>query len=367
MKYTVSKDTQTPAYLQLYRQVREDIIQGNYSYCSKLPSKRLLAEELGVSSVTVEHAYALLCEEGYIETRERSGYIVIFRKTDGFAAALEQTADSIERGAPHSYPDFPLSVLSKTMRKVLSDYGEVLLEKSPNCGVMGLRRAICRYLARNRGIQVEAEQIVIGAGAEYLYGLLIELLGRHRCFAIEAPSYQKIEQSYRAAEIACDPLPLTPLGIDSMALAETYADVLHTTPYRSYPSSVTAGASKRHEYIRWAEQGDRYIIEDDYESEFSVSAKPTETLFSLSEKENVIYLNTFSKTISPSLRVAYMVLPKPLVAVFEEKLGFYSCTVPTFMQYVLTELLQNGDFERHINRVRRKLRKELSAKENGSL
>ena len=146
---------------------------------------------------------------------------------------------------------------------------------------------------------------------------------------------------------------------DSAALAATKASVLHTTPYRSYPSGVTATASKRHEYISWAKGEDRYIIEDDYESEFSVSTKPTETLFALSHSHNVIYLNTFSKTISPSLRIGYMVLPDHLVRAFEEKLGFYSCTVPTFMQYVLTELINNGDFERHINRVRRKKRKGL--------
>ena len=188
----------------------------------------------------------------------------------------------------------------------------------------------------------------------------MELLGRNKVFAIESPSYKKIEQVYQATEIAYELLPLTQIGIDSHALDETDADILHTTPYRSYPSGVTATASKRHEYVRWANEGMRYIIEDDFESEFSVSSKPTETLFALSNRDNVIYLNTFSKTISPSLRIGYMVLPKHLVSIYEEKLGFYSCTVPTFMQYVLTELLDNGDFERHINRVRRKRRKEQS-------
>ena len=225
---------------------------------------------------------------------------------------------------------------------------------------MALRTAIQQYLARNRGIQVDTKQIIIGAGSEYLYGLIVELLGRTRVYAIETPSYKKIEQVYRATEIRYELLPLTQTGIDSGALAQTRADVLHTTPYRSYPSGVTATASKRHEYVRWASEADRYIIEDDFESEFSVSTKPTETLFSLSHSDNVIYLNTFSKTISPSLRIGYMVLPQHLVSVYGEKLGFYSCTVPTFMQYVLTELLNNGDFERHINRVRRKKRKELS-------
>jgi len=177
---------------------------------------------------------------------------------------------------------------------------------------------------------------------------------------IESPSYKKIEQVYKATEITYDSLPLTSSGIDSKALYETKAVILHTTPYRSYPSGVTATASKRHEYIRWSEQNNRYIIEDDFESEFAVSTKPTETLYALSNKDNVIYLNTFSKTISPSLRIGYMVLPRHLIEVFDEKLGFYSCTVPTFMQYVLTELINNGDFERHINRVRRKKRKEMN-------
>lgn len=359
MKYIIDKANR-PVYLQLYKQIRDDIVEENYPYNTKLPSKRSLAEDTGVSTITVEHAYALLCDEGYVESRERSGFIVIFRKSDGFATSSEHHTKHTSHHTEPELPDFPLSVLSKTMRKVLTDYGELLLEKSPNCGCIELREAICHYLARNRGIKVNIEQIVIGSGSEYLYGLIVELLGRHRIYAIESPSYKKIEQVYKATEIIYDLLPLTSSGIDSKALFDTRADVLHTTPYRSYPSGVTATASKRHEYIRWSEQNDRYIVEDDFESEFSVSTKPTETLFALSHHDNVIYLNTFSKTISPSLRIGYMVLPKHLVNNFYQKLGFYSCTVSTFMQYVLTELINNGDFERHINRVRRNKRKELS-------
>ncbi len=358
MKYIIDKENR-PLYLQLYKQIRDDIIFENYPYNTKLPSKRSLAEETGVSTITVEHAYALLCDEGYVEARERSGFIVIFRKSDGFAASGGQHTNHTEHRKKTTYPGFPLSVLSKTMRKALSEYGDLLLEKSPNCGCVELRESIRRYLARNRGIKVNVEQIVIGSGSEYLYSLIVELLGRHRTYAIESPSYKKIEQVYKATEITYDSLPLTSSGIDSKALCDTKADVLHTTPYRSYPSGVTATASKRHEYIRWSEQHDRYIIEDDFESEFSVYTKPTETLFALSHSDNVIYLNTFSMTISPSLRVGYMVLPEHLVEDFQKKLGFYSCTVPTFMQYVLTELINNGDFERHINRIRRNKRKEL--------
>lgn len=360
MKYIIDKGKR-PVYLQLYNQIRDDIVNEILTFNSKLPSIRSLAEETGVSTITVEHAYALLCDEGYIEPKARSGFIVCFRKQDGFAtsAPLIQRHTETYR-ADRTYTEFPLSVLSKTMRKVLTEHGELLLEKSPNLGCAELREAIKNYLRRNRGITVDAEQIVIGSGSEYLYGLIVELLGRNRVFAIESPSYKKIEQVYKATEINYELLPLTQTGIDSKALRETCADVLHTTPFRSYPSGVTATASKRHEYVRFASEGDRYIIEDDFESEFSVSTKPTETLFALSKQDNVIYLNTFSKTISPSLRIGYMVLPTHLVKVYREKLGFYSCTVPTFMQYVLCELLNNGDFERHINRIRRKIRKELS-------
>lgn len=359
MRYLIDKENR-PVYLQLYKQIREDIVAELYPYGIKLPSKRILAAETGVSTITVEHAYALLCDEGYVEARERSGYVVIFRKTDGFADPNEYQPLQPQIRDKQIHSDFPFSVLSKTMRKVMAEHGEASLERSPNQGSDVLRQAIRQYLARNRGIKVDVEQIVIGSGSEYLYGMIVALLGRKRIYAIEAPAYKKIEQVYRELEVSCVSLPLTDSGIDSKALAATKAEILHTTPYRSYPSGVTATASKRHEYIRWSEQKDRYIIEDDFESEFSVSAKPAETLFALSKHDNIIYLNTFSKTISPSLRVAYMVLPAHLVAPFREKLGFYACTVPTFMQCVLAELINNGSFERHINCVRRKIRKDLS-------
>ena len=358
MKYIIDKDKR-PVYLQLYKKIRDDIVAENYPYNTKLPSKRSLAEETGVSTITVEHAYELLCDEGYVESRERSGFIVIFRKNDGFATSSEHHTEHIHH-TETEHPEFPLSVLSKTMRKALTEHGELLLEKAPNSGCIELREAIRHYLARNRGIKVDVEQIVIGSGSEYLYGLIVELLGRHRIYAIESPSYKKIEQVYKASDVRLEKLPLTLDGIDSATLKNCSADILHISPYRSYPSGVTATASKRHEYLRWAEQGKRYIIEDDFESEFSVSRKPEETLFSHSLRDNVIYMNTFSKTVSPSFRIGYMVLPKALAKEHEEKLGFLSCTVPTYLQLVLAELITNGDFERHINRVRRLKRKQTN-------
>lgn len=250
------------------------------------------------------------------------------------------------------------------MRRVLAEYGDLLLEKCPGKGDEGFRSELCRYLARSRGIQSKPEQIVVGSGAEYLYGLIVQLLGTKRRYALEDPSYEKICSVYGALGAECEHLPLGKSGIASAALKNSRADVLHITPYRSFPSGVTASASKKREYLSWASQRGGILVEDDFESEFTLSYKPEDTLYAMSGGENVIYVNSFSKTVSPSIRVGYMVLPEPLLERFEKELGFYSCTVPLYEQLVLKELIANGDFERHINRVRRALRRQ---KENYDL
>ena len=347
-----------PAYLALYESLREEILSGARPYGSRLPSRRSLARDRGVSGVTADHCVELLCEEGYAEARPRSGYYVTYRESDSFA---QPSSRPERRAAPlPSAPDrdaFPFPTLARVMRRVLTEYGEEILVRPPNTGCAELKNALCSYLARNRGIRVSADQIVIGAGAEYLYGLVVELLGSGRIYGVEAPSYQKIEQVYHSRGVEVSFCPLGKDGILSDALRTTPASVLHITPFRSFPSGVTATASKRREYLRWASEADRFIVEDDYESEFSLLRKPEETLFAGASRQNVIYLNTFSRTVSPSFRVGYMVLPRALLPVFELRVGFYSCTVPAFEQYVLAELIGGGDFERHINRIRRSERK----------
>lgn len=388
MKYHIDQSGGKSAYMQLYEQLRKDIVSGSYTYGAKLPSKRLLAEEAGVSVVTAKHAYEILCDEGYLESRQRSGYFVVYRERDFLSPAERQVKEvpshsesgrdeffhgesgigeeSVEESANYrrhfhnvhsTKSEFPFSVLSKTMRKVLLDYGEEILEKSPNRGCLELRNAICTYLKRSSGIIAGPEQIIIGAGAEYLYGLIIQLLGKERIFAMEKPAYEKIHKVYEANGVMCDRLKLGKDGIRSEELKKTQATVLHVTPYNSFPSGITASVSKRHEYLRWAESRGGYIIEDNYDSELTVSSKNEDTIFSMAEKDFVVYLNTFSRTVAPSFRVGYMVLPEQLLEVFDQKLGFYSCTVPVFEQYVLAELIESGDFERHINRVRRARRK----------
>lgn len=345
-----------PEYLKLYEFLRGEIVKGAWLCGARLPSRRQTAVDRGLSAITVEHSYELLCQEGYVEARPRSGYYVVYRPGDGFAAAGD--APRLPRPADADGGDdaMPYSILARAMRRVMADYGEALLTKTPNTGCLRLRRALSGYLARNRGIEAAEDQIVIGSGSEYLYGLVVEALGRERVFAIEDPSYEKIERVYQAKGVVVDPLPLDRDGIRSAALWDTRATVLHITPFRSYPTGVTASASKREEYLRWAAQGDRVIVEDDFESEFSLLRKPEETVFARSELENVIYMNTFTRTVSPSLRVGYMVLPRRLAARFEAHVGFYSCTVPAFEQYLLADLIDGGDFERHINRIRRRRR-----------
>lgn len=359
MKYQIDKNTGKAAYIQLYEQLRHDIISGAYGYGVKLPSKRLLAEENGISVITVEHTYDLLCDEGYVEARQRSGYFIIYRESDFlFSSEIQPEIKKEQSGHHNTSCDFPFSVLAKTMRKVLTDRGEDILVKSPNHGCVELRSAIAAYLVRSNGITVKPEQIIIGSGAEYLYSLIAQLLSG-RVFGLEDPSYEKIRRVYQACGVSYDMLKIGKDGIKTSELKNTKASVLHITPFNSFPSGVTASASKRGEYIRWAEAKGGYIVEDNFDSELTVSTKNEDTVFSLDQNNRVIYLNTFSHTVAPSIRVGYMVLPESLIAEFESKLGFYSCTVPVFEQYVLAELIVSGNFERHINRVRRKRRKMI--------
>lgn len=383
-------DRKTPAYLTLYQQLRSDIVSGRYSHGSRLPSRRTLASDMGVSVITAEHAVAMLESEGYVEARERSGVYVTFEEQNVFTPLPDARAgrapesegpgtgitgpqESLShppRSDSHaSYPPgsdiaeriFPFAGFARTMRHVLSERGGDILKRSPGSGTPELKKAIAGYLLRSRGIRVEPSQIVIGSGSEYLYMLLVQLIGRDnrgraRRIALEDPCYEKIRKVYTAAGIPFDSLKMGTDGIRSSELTRTKARILHVTPFNSYPSGITASASKRHEYIHWAQACEGIIIEDDFASEFSPLAKAEDTLFSLEPTHTVIYMNTFTRTIAPSVRTGYMVLPPSLTGLFASRLGFYSCTVPVFDQYVIGEFIDSGEFERHLNRVRRHLR-----------
>lgn len=358
MKYSVDPGKRDPLYLQLYYQIRDDIVTGAIPPGAKLPSKRTVAEETGVSVITAEHTYSLLADEGYVTAKEKSGFYV--STGDGVIPALSgaQAPGRREARVHTVNTEFPLSSFKRHMRYVISERGEELLERAPNNGCRDLREALSGYLGRFRGLEVSPDQIVIGAGAEYLYSLLIQLLGRERIYAIEDPCYPKIAAVYEANGITPEKLALCDDGIPTDVLSRSRADVLHITPYHSFPSGVTASASKRQQYIAWARKSGGFIIEDDYESEFSTLSKPVDTLWSLDPDGHVIYINTFSKTLTSSIRTGYMVIPRPLLDAFNTRLGFYSCTVPVFDQLVLASFIDSGEFERHINKVRRRLRRD---------
>ena len=351
MHYHIDKTAAQSAYLQLYHQLRRDIVSGVYPLGTKMPSKRLIATETGVSVITVEHALAILCDEGYLESRERSGFFVSFAAADCFPVSETET----ERRTTVSHgteDEFPFPSLAKTMRRVLSEYGESILVKSPNNGCAELRGTIAAYLSRSRGISVQPGQIVIGSGAEYLYGLIVQLLGRERAFALEDPSYDKIRRVYQAHGVTCEMLRLGSDGIRSDELTRASATVLHVTPFHSFPSQVTASAGKRREYLRWAEERGGYIVEDDFDSEFSVSSKSEDTLFALEPERSVIYMNTFSKTLAPGLRVGYLLGPSEVVA--KAVVGLQTSTVHTniWAQMLTYRFLTTVDFDEHLKRLR---------------
>ena len=355
MRYVIEKHGAESAYWQLYTQLRREILSGEIPRGLRLPSKRLLAEELGVSVITVEHAYALLVDEGYAEARPRSGYYAAFGGPAGSSPAPR--ASLADMSAGHRAPeDFPFSTLARTMRTVLSEYDRRILDKSPNRGCRELREALCAWLRRSRGLELSPEQIVVGSGAEYLYGLVVQLLGRDVVYGLEEPCYETIRRVYEANGARCEALRMGPDGIESAALQASRAGVLHVTPFHSYPSGVTASSAKRHEYAAWARARDAVIVEDDYDAELASPTRQIETIASLAP-ERVIYMNSFSKLLAPAMRTAFMVLPEALNEEYRQRLDFYSCSVPVYDQYVLSAFINGGHLERYINRRRRQQKK----------
>ena len=355
MRYVIEKHGAESAYWQLYTQLRREILSGEIPRGLRLPSMRLLAEELGVSVITVEHAYALLVDEGYAEARPRSGYYAAFGGPAGSSPAPR--ASLADMSAGHRAPeDFPFSTLARTMRTVLSEYDRRILDKSPNRGCRELREALCAWLRRSRGLELSPEQIVVGSGAEYLYGLVVQLLGRDVVYGLEEPCYETIRRVYEANGARCEALRMGPDGIESAALAASKAGVLHVTPFHSYPSGITASAAKRHEYAAWARARDAVIVEDDYDAELASPTRQIETIASLAP-ERVIYMNSFSKLLAPAMRTAFMVLPEALNEEYRQRLDFYSCSVPVYDQYVLSAFINGGHLERYINRRRRQQKK----------
>ena len=351
-----------PLYQQLYIYIRNLITDGNLKTGDKLPSKRKLAAHLQVSNSTVENAYAQLVAEGYITAKEKYGYYVRF--LDVVAAKQYKIKATIKNELQKETglldlktnavdtERFPFSVWTKLLRESLSEDKYSLLQPSHPQGDQNLRLEITRYLKNFRSMDVDAEQIVLGAGMEYLLGLVTELLPE-QSFVLENPCYQKLPKILKSKKVPFYPASLDDEGVSVDALYKANASIAFITPSRHFPLGTVTSASRRMQLLKWAgEDEKRYIIEDDYDSEYRYQLKPIPPLHSLDKKGKVIYINTFARTLAPSLRIGYMVLPEKLLKRYQKTLMLYSSTVSRFDQATLQRFLQNDHYERHLNRMR---------------
>ncbi len=352
-------------YEHLYRCIKQDILQKKLKSGEKLPSKRTFAKNLGVSTITVESAYAQLVAEGYLYTLPKRGYYVCDLEK-GEEPPPPRPKQELPRqpvrrtywadfvGSSVAKDMFPFSVWVKLLRDVTAGEDEAtLLTDTSAGGIRQLRQAISDHLYQFRGMSIDPEQIVVGAGTEYLYSVLIQLLGRDRGYAMEDPGYLRLSKIYEKNDVRVCHIPMDASGIIPEKLEESGAEILHITPSHHFPTGIVMPVSRRYEFLSWASKGEnRYIIEDDYDCEFRLSGRPIPTLQSIDVMEKVIYINTFSKSLAPAFRISYLVLPKHLVTRFYEALGFYSGTVSCLEQMTLARFLSEGYFEKHINRMR---------------
>ena len=416
-------------YEYLYRCIRHDIAHGKIESGQKLPSKRALAKQLGVSLITIEAAYDQLAAEGYIHSRERCGYYAcelapaahikepgsVRRRAEAASAPASRrhkdhtanshysqflpqeekrpegptrhqpTADpsALPTGAaaPHSQnaqfnapllADFthstlattmlPYSAWAKAVRRTLSDESAAsLAEAASAAGSPELRSAIADHLRQYRGMGVSPDQVVIGAGSQTLYQLLVQLLGRTRRYAVEDPGYPLLTRMYEQQDAQVAHIGLDDSGIDIDALEASDASVAHIMPSHQFPTGIVTTAARRRELLNWAREGDRYLIEDDYDSEFRMAGRPIPSLFGIDAAERVLYLNSFAKSLGAAFRMAYLVLPPQLAQRFRKQLGFYANTVSPLDQLALARFIKQGHYDRHVNRLRTHARKTQDA------
>lgn len=383
LTYSFENSGSDSLYEYLYKCIKNDILSGTLSADYKLPSKRAFAKNLGVSTITVENAYGQLVAEGYIYSLPKKGFYVSDISAIGNSVPLTPVTYSPEPAVNEEYfadltsnrtkaDNFPFFTWSRIMNDIVTEQSQELMTPSPSQGILPLRQAIARHLYDFRGMLISPEQIIIGAGTEYLYSLLIQLLGQSQTFAIEDPGYGKIRMIYESNNVNVISIPLDEDGIHLKSLEQSQADILHISPSHHYPTGIVTPISRRYELLGWAlRESNRYIIEDDYDSEFRFAGRPIPSLQSIDVCDKVIYMNTFTKSLSPTIRISYMVLPKTLMKEFNSRLGFYSCTVSNFEQYTLARFIENGHFEKHINRMRIFYRKQrdmlINAIKNSSL
>ena len=367
MEETSMDSRKMPKYEAVYRKLKDDIVSGRLKSGEKLPSRRSLSADMGISTVTVEAAYSQLAAEGYIYTRQRSGCYVSslissLPEKDVLEKRTEEripnepkklTADFTGRDAGDM---FPQSIWARLMRGTLTRSD--LSRPMDFHGVYELRRAIAKHLARTRGMDADPDNIIIGAGTEHLCNMIVQLLGQDRVYAAEDPGYATIAKIFLANGVN---LAYASVDEQGAVIDGLKADVLHISPSHHFPTGISMSPERRLDALRWV-RGGKYIIEDEYDSELRLKGMPIEPLMNLDTTGNVIYMNTFTKSISPTLRISYMILSPKLMGLFEKKLGFYSCAVAAVEQYTLADFIEQGWFDKHVNRLKthsRKMRAKL--------
>ncbi len=379
LTYDLKKDSHTSLYEDLYQRIKKDILSGTLSPGEPLPSKRAFAKHLSVSTITIENAYAQLYAEGLIYSIPRSGFYVTdlsmhrgaYLSPDTERSKPNQTKEPSTPQKKETYfadfagneitPDlFPFATWARISRNVLSMQQEELLTNPPAKGVYSLREAIAGHLLAFRDIHVDPAQIVIGAGTEYLYTVLLRLIGTHGIYGVEDPGYARFTDVCNSFQVPTVGIPLDPKGVRSDLTERSHVRALHLTPSHHFPTGITMPISRRMELLSLAKTSStfQYLIEDDYDSEFRMSGRPIASLYSIDSGDSVIYLNTFTKSLASTIRISYMILPRPLLEKFDADPSLTTCPVSNFEQYTLAHFIAEGYFEKHLNRMRNHYRKK---------
>lgn len=376
-------------YEQIYDYIKQEMKEGKLLMGEKLPSTRSLAEKLQVARSTVEFAYEQLLSEGYIESRPYRGYyvcaleelLVLEEKPSGSAPKAQgvkpvygRGGEAVKKSPENAKADskigtpvlcdfsptgidmsqFPFSVWKKLTKDVLSDSNNRLFLQGSGQGEKALRETISRYLHSSRGVNCTPEQIIIGAGNDYLLMLLEKILGRHVRIAMENPTYKRAYEIFGTFAYPTVTIDMDQSGMVTDKLQEADVKVAYVMPSHQYPTGVVMPINRRMELLNWAlQEEDRYLIEDDYDSEFRYKGKPIPSLQASDVGGKVIYMGTFSKSIAPAIRVSYMVLPPALLEVYREKCSCYSSTVSRIDQRILDSFIREGYFERYLNKMRK--------------
>lgn len=365
----IDRDSKKQIYLQIYEYYRERILSGEISADSPLPSTRSLAGELSVSRNTVETAYQQLLAEGYLYSRQGSGYYIskverlapaaaknTVRRKDAGGAEDRKERSNVKydfkygRLAPDS---FPLKIWKRLTNKVLLDISpEALTSYANRTGEPRLKREIAKYIFESRNVDCAADQVVLCSGLMTVIDMISQLFkDGSESVAVEEPCYDIVRQIFRRHGYEIEPIPLHEDGIDIGALYESRAKLIYITPSHQFPMGSVMSVNNRIRLIQWARERDAYIIEDDYDSEYRYNSRPLPSLQSLDNQDRVIYINTFSKSLAPALRMDYMVLPPLLKARYDSELAHYGCNVPAVTQQVLAEFMAAGHWQRHIRRI----------------